>query len=104
MEDRGITVDELTKPSTGSIARGLGIGALLTLGGALASALLMVIYVGFVLFFAIGLAQLTWVIPAYRRCTKRGETETAKGLLIVAGIVFLLNASCWGVLANTNFR
>jgi hypothetical protein len=94
-------VDEPAVASTGSIARGIGIGALLTLGGAVASLLLMVIAIGFVLFFGIGLAQLTWMIPAYRRYTKRGETETAKGLLIIAGIVFLLNASCWGMLATS---
>jgi hypothetical protein len=97
-------VDELTTPSTGSIARGLGIGALLTLAGAVASLPLMAVYIGFVLFFGIGLAQLIWIIPAYRRYAKRGETETAKGLLIVAGIVFLLNASCWGVLATSNMN
>jgi len=90
--------------SNGSIARGLGIGALLTLAGAVASLPLMVIYIGFVTLFGIGLAQLIWMIPAYRRYKKRGETETAKGLLIIAGLVFLLNASCWGVLANTDFR
>ena len=90
--------------SNGSIARGLGIGALLTLGGAVASLPLMVVYIGFVTLFGIGLAQLIWMMPAYRRYKKRGETETAKGLLIVAGLVFLLNASCWGVLANTDFR
>jgi hypothetical protein len=94
-------VDDPTPASTGSIARGLGIGALLTLGGALASLLLMVIVIGFVLFFGIGLAQLIWMIPAYRRYAKRGETETAKGLLIVAGLVFLLNATCWGVLTTS---
>jgi len=90
--------------SNGSIARGLGIGALLTLAGAVASLPLMVVYIGFVTLFGIGLAQLIWMIPAYRRYKKRGETETAKGLLIIAGLVFLLNASCWGVLANTDFR
>jgi len=90
--------------SNGSIARGLGIGALLTLAGAVASLPLMVVYIGFVTLFGIGLEQLIWMIPAYRRYKKRGETETAKGLLIIAGLVFLLNASCWGVLANTDFR
>jgi hypothetical protein len=88
MEDRRITVAEVSKASTGSIGRGLGIGALLTLGGALASLLLMVIYIGFVLFFGIGLAQLIWMIPAYRSYTKRGETETAKGCWSSPGLCF----------------
>ena len=90
--------------SSGSIGRGLGIGALLTLGGVVASLPLMMIVIGFVIFFCIGLGQLIWIIPAYRRYTRRGETETAKGILIIAGIVFLLNATCWGVLTTSNMN
>ena len=85
----------------GTLGRGFGIGALLTLGGIVASGILMVVYIGFALLFGIGLAQLMWIIPAYLRYKKRGETETAKGILIAAGLVFLLNASCWGVLATS---
>jgi len=85
----------------GTVGRGVGIGALLTLGGIVASGVLMVVYIGFAMLFGIGLAQLMWIIPAYLRYKKRGETETAKGILIAAGLVFLLNASCWGVLATS---
>jgi hypothetical protein len=88
----------------GSIGRGLGIGALLTLAGAVASVPLMMIGVGFVTLFGIGLAQLIWMIPAWRRYRSRGETETVKGLMIIAGLVFLLNATCWGALASADFR
>ena len=88
----------------GSIFRGLGIGFLLTLAGAVISVPLMMIGVGFLTLFGIGLAQAIWMIPAWRRYRNRGETETVKGLMIIAGLVFLLNASCWGVLATTNFR
>jgi hypothetical protein len=35
---------------------------------------------------------------------RRGEMETVKGMLIVAGLVFMLNASCWGLLAAGKFR
>lgn len=48
----------------------------------------------------IGLAQLLWVVPAVAYFRKRNEPETAKGIIIVAGIVGLLNASCWGILAT----
>jgi hypothetical protein len=82
----------------GSLGRGIGMGALFTLGGAVGSGLLMTVVIGFVLFFGIGLSQAIWMVPAYLHYKRRGETETAKGILIVAGIVFLLNASCWGVL------
>ena len=85
----------------GTVGRGVGIGALLTLGGIVASGVLMVVYIGFAMLFGIGVAQLMWIIPAYLRYKKRGETETAKGILIAAGLVFLLNASCWGVLATS---
>ncbi len=56
----------------------------------------------------IGLFQLIWVIPMVRNDRKKGETETAKGLIIQAAIVGFLNAACWGVviagLSNADFR
>ena len=88
--------------SSGSIGKGVGIGALLTLAGALVSVPLLVVYIGYIMLVGIGLAQALWMVPAYRRYRKRGETETAKGLLIVAGLVFLLNASCWGVVVTNS--
>lgn len=48
----------------------------------------------------IGLAQLIWVIPAVAYFRKRNEPETAKGIMIAAGIFALLNASCWGLFAS----
>jgi hypothetical protein len=51
-------------------------------------------------FLGIGAAQLLWVIPAVAYFRKRNEPETAKGIIIVAGIVALLNASCWGIFAS----
>jgi hypothetical protein len=35
---------------------------------------------------------------------RRGETQTANGVLLAAGITFLLNASCWGIAGNTPIR
>jgi membrane protein YdbS with pleckstrin-like domain len=51
--------------------------------------------------FGIGVVQAAWIVPLWRRYRAIGETETAKGLLIAAGIIFLLNAGCWGIVATT---
>src|SRR3954451_12156262 len=81
----------------GSVGKGIGVGLLLTVGGLIAGAVLMVVAIGFVVVCGVGLAQAAWIWPAYASYKRRGEPETAKGLLILAGIVFLLNATCWGV-------
>jgi hypothetical protein len=44
-----------------------------------------------------GLVQFAWLYPIWRRYKKKGKTESAKGVLVIAGITFLLNATCWGV-------
>jgi hypothetical protein len=46
----------------------------------------------------IGLTQLVYMIPAVLFSRHRGESETAKGLIIGASITFLLNAACSGLL------
>ena len=46
----------------------------------------------------IGLSQLVYMIPAILIARRKGETETAKGLIIGASITFLLNAACNGLL------
>jgi hypothetical protein len=43
--------------------------------------------------------QALWIGPLYFKYRARDETETAKGILIAAGITFLLNAGCWGLVA-----
>jgi hypothetical protein len=80
------------------------VGAGLTVAGLIVSAMLMVAMIGFVLLLGIGLAQAIWVVPAFRHYRSRGEPETAKGILIIAGLVALLNTSCWGVPMLSNFR
>jgi hypothetical protein len=85
----------------GSLGRGIGMGALFTLAGVVGSGILMAAIIGFVLLFGIGVCQAIWMVPAYLHYKRRGETETAKGILIVAGIVFMLNATCWGVLMTS---
>jgi hypothetical protein len=92
----------------GSVAKGIGTGAFLTLGGIGLGFWLAVIgdgRPGGIVLLWIGVAQLLWMLPAYVVYRRRGETETAKGLLIVTGLVFLLNASCWGFFwSNGVFR
>jgi hypothetical protein len=55
---------------------------------------------GSILLMGIGVVQAAWMIPIWRYYRRLGETETAKGVLIMAGIVFLLNAGCWGLIAT----
>ena len=51
-------------------------------------------------FFFIGIAQLIYLIPAFLIFhKKRGIIQ---GLLIGAGITFLLNAACFGLLISGN--
>ena len=83
----------------GSVVKGIGIGVLLTVAG---------IALCFLLFapslILIGVIQAVWMCPAILFYSYRDEKETFKGLLIVTGLVFLLNASCWGILMSGNFR
>jgi hypothetical protein len=46
---------------------------------------------------AIGVTQLIYVIPVALVYRKRGRIRALKGLLSGAAVVFLLNATCWGV-------
>lgn len=46
----------------------------------------------------LGLSQLVYMIPAVLIFRKRGDAETAKGLIVGASITFLLNATCSGLL------
>jgi len=45
-----------------------------------------------------GVTQLVYMIPAAWGAWRHGHTETAKGIMIVAGAGFLLNALCVAVL------
>jgi hypothetical protein len=56
------------------------------------------------LLLGIGVVQLLWIIPLSVHYRRIGETETFKGIVIMASIVFLLNAGCWGFVANLNFH
>lgn len=72
-------------PKTSGIGKGIGILALLHL--------ILIVYP--TAYFAIGLVQLLYVIPALIYFRKR--TPVLQGILIGAGITFLLNAACFGI-------
>jgi hypothetical protein len=44
-----------------------------------------------------GVLQLVYVVPLYLYMKKK-ETATAKGIIIAASLVILLNATCWGII------
>jgi len=48
----------------------------------------------------IGVTQLFWLIPLYRREVKDGKTETANGIIVAGGITALLSAACWGLILH----
>jgi hypothetical protein len=45
----------------------------------------------------IGAAQLAYMVPAIGIAVARGHRRLAKGLLLAAAIVALLNGACWGL-------
>jgi hypothetical protein len=59
---------------------------------------------GWVLLLGIGLVQAAWIVPLWLSFRRRRETETAKGVLIMASVVFLLNAGCWGLVASLSIH
>ncbi len=68
---------------------GIAIGTILIV---LLAFLLLIAPVGY---FAIGLVQLIFIIPAIIYWRK--NTGIVQGLLIIAAITFLLNAACFGL-------
>ncbi|MCM3629658.1 hypothetical protein M3194_20165 [Paenibacillus glycanilyticus] len=71
----------------------LGIGILAVL-----HCLLFLFPIGF---FFISIAQIVYLLPAILIFNKR--TGIVQGLLIGAGITFLVNAACFGLLVSGNF-
>ncbi|MEO5924120.1 MAG: hypothetical protein ABIR70_09855 [Bryobacteraceae bacterium] len=86
----------------GSVQRGVLIGLAISVGVSIVTAPIVIPFLG------IGLVQLAWVIPMVRNFRRKGETETAKGMVIQAAVVAMLNATCWGVLivglSNASFH
>lgn len=52
---------------------------------------------GFFLVIFWGVTQIVYMLPAILWARSKGYFELAKGLLIAAGVCFLLNALCTGV-------
>ena len=82
----------------GSIWQGIAIGGAWNVCVLLASILGIFILIGIAVIAGFGLLQYAWIIPLYERYKGRGETETAKGILIASGVTVLLSAACWGAL------
>jgi hypothetical protein len=80
------------------IALGLTVAAFV-MGGALL-AMGPAAPVGIAMMLGIGVVQAAWIVPLWIHYRRARETETAKGLLIAASIVFLLNAGCWGLVGS----
>lgn len=83
-----------------SIWKGAGIGAALTAVAFALSYWIDSVQSGpgvldaaaFIGLFFIGGVQVVWMIPAALVFRKKEQAKTATGILIIAGIVFLLNA------------
>lgn len=46
----------------------------------------------------IGIAQLIWLVPLVIYFNRKGKKHMVHGMYLAAGISFLLNASCFGLL------
>jgi hypothetical protein len=95
-------MNDAKAPDQGSIAKGLGLLLALHAGAALACCALAVAGGsrpgdGLTLMFFVGGIQIVYVAPAAIVCSSRRKQRTLKGLLLGAGITFLVNAACAGI-------
>src|SRR5690349_512981 len=82
----------------GSLVRGISLGSLINVGMLLIGCVTIPLIIGVAVVAGFGVLQFAWITPVYMRFRWRGETETAKGLLVAAGVTVLLSAGCWGVI------
>jgi len=54
-------------------------------------------------FFGFGVTQIFYMLPAIFIARRRGRLGIAKGLIILAALAFLLNASCFVALWSGRF-
>ena len=78
----------------GSVGTGLLVAAMGNFGGFLLCPGLLAAGMGYLL-VGFGITQFLWLFPLWRHYRKEGATESAKGVSLLAGISFLLNAACW---------
>ena len=82
----------------GSIWQGIAIGGVWNVCALLIGFAGIFILIGIPIIVGFGLVQYAWIVPLYGKHKGRGETETAKGILIASGITVLLSAACWGAM------
>lgn len=101
-----VTIGDPQPHDEGSVGTGIGIVlaadvvlfiVLLLVGPGLSDTAPWLSGVLTVAMFGIGLTQLLYVVPLYLYFRKTSQKNTAKGLVIGASIVALLNVTCWGV-------
>lgn len=88
----------------GSFLRGFGVTAGITIGAVIFGGLTLWAGIGAIVLLGISLVQLAWVLPLYISYRRKGERDTANGVLLAAGITFLLNAGCYVVVLPNAFR
>lgn len=87
--------EEPPEKSNGHIAKGFGFALLANVGLVFLSSPFESIWI--VTLFAIGLVQLLVLVPLAIYFNLKKESKTVQGILILAGITFLLNAGCYGL-------
>jgi hypothetical protein len=89
-------MDEI-RPDTSEFWVGLVCGFLLHF-----CSLLFLLFGKFALamLLGIGVTQLIYVGPLMIYFYRQGSMNAFKGMLLAAGITFLLNATCWGLVSS----
>lgn len=104
---RPLTIFDSSSIKEGSVAQGIVITVALNLlqvvliglissqfaGGGGSERELTIFVVGL---SCAGLIQLIYIVPLYFYFKRKEKTETAKGLVIAASVVILINVACWG--------
>ena len=99
-------MNEIPAPGQGSIAKGLVLLLALHVGATLLCGLCALLTDGDVtgaatILLFLGGIQVVYVVPAAIVCSTKRKYRTLKGLLIGAGITFLVNAACAGIVLSS---
>jgi len=92
---------EPPKADRGSLAHGFLVAAGWNAVAIGASVALLAVMIGIPLVAGFGLLQFAWLLPVWARFRRAGKTESARGVLITAGITILLSAGCWASLSHS---
>ncbi len=94
-------IDPFTAPAVdeGSwwVGIGLGVAAVVVTSGVAALLGALGVSGSEAALMAPGLTQLLVVLPLLFWSMRQGKKRTVWGLAVTAGVVFLLNGACWGV-------